>query len=62
MEGRKTTPPTTSGVQKPAGQSKAEVISKPNIARPYTSQNVWYQLLLVKLGYVTAATAASHSD
>jgi hypothetical protein len=31
MEGRITTPPTTSGVQKRAGQSKAEGISKPNI-------------------------------
>jgi hypothetical protein len=32
MEGRITTPPTTSGVQKRAGQSKPEGMSKPNIA------------------------------
>jgi hypothetical protein len=34
MEGRITTPPTTSGVQKRAGQSKAEGIWKPNKAKP----------------------------
>jgi hypothetical protein len=39
MEGRITTPPTTSGVQKRAGQSKADGISKPNIARPYNCQS-----------------------
>jgi hypothetical protein len=41
MEGRITTQPTTSGVQKRARQSKAEGISKPNIAKPYNCQTLW---------------------
>jgi hypothetical protein len=55
MEGRITTPPTTSGVKKRAGQSKAEGISKPNIAScqscapaKQSTENVPSQCLLGK--------------
>jgi hypothetical protein len=45
MEGRITTPPTMSGVQKRARQGKAEGISRPNKAKPYTSETCGVQRL-----------------
>jgi hypothetical protein len=48
MEGRITTPPTTPGVQKRARQGKAEGISRPNKAKPYTSQTCKVQRLSSK--------------
>jgi hypothetical protein len=45
MEGRITTPPTMSGVQQRARQGKAEGISRPNKAKPYTSETCGVQRL-----------------
>jgi hypothetical protein len=45
MEGRITTPPTMSGVQKRARQGKAKGISRPNKAKPYTSDTCGAQRL-----------------
>jgi hypothetical protein len=48
MEGRITKPPTMSGVQKRARQGKAEGISRPNKAKPYTSETCGVQRLRSK--------------
>jgi hypothetical protein len=45
MEGRITTPPAMSGVQKRAKQGKAEGMSRPNKAKPYTSKTCGVQCL-----------------
>jgi hypothetical protein len=45
MEGRIITPPIMSGVQKRARQGEAEGISRPDKAKPYTSETCRVQRL-----------------